>query len=474
MPNNDLAIRFTEERYATKSEVARDLRISSVDAFWNNIQEYRRNFFHITPLKTIEKNTLKFCGCPSVNGTVNAVENKLLRVNRSFSGLFCHPTDVRFFQDRSLSLCLKYVADKYKLGLDENFCKTLVRNEIQQLDESVKPVKNYLDALDYVKTAHINNIDEDYLANLYSKIMGTTELTSFYRQHEDTNRENRVLIDRVYTCAPVSLIEPMMDSLFSFINNSTLSAGVKAAIVYFYVNYVRPFDRYSDEIALLMAKSIICHDSLGELGVLLPLESLLSEDPAELVKMITEVQKTSDLTYIVNYFFSVLDNCCNTMLDMMANLNTEQLRSDFYQVDEPVAQPQPKVEEVKEEVAPAIEETEISEEAIGKAEEPAPQRVSYVQEELAISYIPLALDEKQACLVEQDLLERDPSLRKGEAHFYARHCTKGKKYSIAQYKKAIGCVYETARTSMDHLAELGYYRKEKIKNKFVYVPIARN
>lgn len=472
MPNNDLAIRFTEERYATKSEVARDLRISSVDAFWNNIQEYRRNFYHITPLKTIEKNTLKFCGCPSVSGTVNAIENKLLRVNRSFSSLFCHPTDVRFFQDRSISLCLKYFSDKYKLGLDENFCKTLVRKEIQQLDESIKPVKNYLNALDFVKTAHINNIDEEYLANLYSKIMGTSELTSFYRLHEDTNRENRVLIDRVYTCAPVSLIEPMMDSLFSFINNSTLSSGVKAAIVYFYINYVKPFDRYSDEIALLMAKSIICHDSLGELGVLLPLETLLSEDPQNLMKMIVEVQKTSDLTYIVNYFFQVLDANSNSMLDLMANLNTEQLRSDFFQADEPV-QEEVKQEEEKPVEAP-VTETEISEEDIGKKEEAPVSKVSYVQEELAISYIPLALDEKQACLVEQDLLERDPSLRKGEAHFYARHCTKGKKYSIAQYKKAIGCVYETARTSMDHLAELGYYRKEKIKNKFVYVPIARN
>ena len=468
MPNNDLAIRFTEEKYATKSEVARDLRISSVDAFWNNIQEYRRNFYHYTPLKTIDKNVLMFCGCPSVVGVVNGVENKLLRVNRSFSGLFAHPTDVRFFQDNCFSLCLKFVSDKYKLDLDENFYKSLVRKEFQQIDESVKPVANYLKALEYVARAHINNIDEDYLAALYAKVIGQEELTSFYRVNEDTNPENRVLIDRIYTCAPTKFIGPMMDSLFSFIANSSLSAGVKAAIAYFYINYVKPFDKYTDEIALLIAKSIICHDSLGELGVLLPLERLLSEDPTNLVKMITEVQKTSDLTYIVNYFYEVLSNNANEMLDMMANLNTEQLKADFFKVDETVKE-EPKVEPVKEEEP--VKEVEVN---VVPEEEKQQNKVTYVQEELAISYIPVALDEKQACLVEQDLLERDPSLRKGEAHFYARHCTKGKKYSIAQYKKAIGCVYETARTSMDHLAELGYYRKEKIKNKFVYVPIARN
>lgn len=456
MPNNDLAIRFTEEKYATKVEVAKDLRISSVDAFWKNILDYRKNFYHYTPLKTIEKNVLLFCGCPSVSGSIMSVENKLLRLNRSYSPLFSHPTDVKYFQDASLSMCLKYVSDKQKLDLDEAFFRSLVRKDVQQIDESVEPVKNYLSALNYVKEAHINRIDESFLGELYTRLLGEDELMSFYRLNEDRARDNRVLIDRVYTCAPVSLIEPMMDSLFQFIANSTLATGVKAAVTYFYINYIKPFEQYNDEIAVLMAKAIISHDSLGELGALLPLETLLSKDTANLVKIITEVQKTCDLTYIVNYFYEVLSNNSNDLLDLLANLNSDQLRNDFYQEDE-------KQEEVE----------EIKEEEIEVEEVPAPNKVNYVREELAISYIPLALDEKQATLVEQDLLERDPSLKKGEAHFYARHCTKGKKYTIAQYKKMIGCVYETARTSMDHLAELGYYRKEKIKNKFVYVPISR-
>ena len=40
-------------------------------------------------------------------------------------------------------------------------------------------------------------------------------------------------------------------------------------------------------------------------------------------------------------------------------------------------------------------------------------------------------------------------------------------------KQRLRCAYETARTSMDHLAELLYYRKEKIKNKYVYIPVER-
>jgi hypothetical protein len=35
-------------------------------------------------------------------------------------------------------------------------------------------------------------------------------------------------------------------------------------------------------------------------------------------------------------------------------------------------------------------------------------------------------------------------------------------------------VYETARTSMENLVLLGLYRKEPLKNKFVYTPVVKN
>ncbi|MBO4286198.1 MAG: hypothetical protein J5880_02555, partial [Bacilli bacterium] len=82
-------------------------------------------------------------------------------------------------------------------------------------------------------------------------------------------------------------------------------------------------------------------------------------------------------------------------------------------------------------------------------------------------------DEAEAKKLEKQLLELDPLLRKGEAKFYARHCVLGRNYTIQQFKKTNNCAYETARTGMDHLVELGYYRKGAIKNKFIYTPIPR-
>ena len=41
MAGNDYAMRFTEDKYATKLEVGRELKVSSVDPFWSNILSYR-------------------------------------------------------------------------------------------------------------------------------------------------------------------------------------------------------------------------------------------------------------------------------------------------------------------------------------------------------------------------------------------------------------------------------------------------
>jgi Fic family protein len=306
----------------------------------------------------------------------------------------------------------------------------------------------------------------------------------------------------MYTCAPTALIEPMMESLFNFIANSTLSAASKAAIAYYYINYIKPFADYSDEIAVLIAKAILAHEALGEVGVLLPLESLLDENQEEIARLFTEVQKTCDTTYFLNFALKQMERKCDDLLDEIAQLKANAMRRDFYRPEEkkqettsyvveqpslfdmsneePEPRPEPRpAPVVKEEVKPVeqpkvepkpepIIEAKKEEPAIKVNEEPEVQA-----EQIAVSYIPPAIDEKQALRLEQHLLELDPSLRKHEAHFYARHCTLGKSYTIAQYKRMIGCVYETARTAMDHLVELGYYRKDSSNKKFIYTPIPR-
>jgi hypothetical protein len=71
----------------------------------------------------------------------------------------------------------------------------------------------------------------------------------------------------------------------------------------------------------------------------------------------------------------------------------------------------------------------------------------------------------------RQLREVHPQLKKKQAHFYAGHCTIGLHYTIEQFKSEEHTVYETARTSMEDLANRGFYKKEMIGKKFVYTPI---
>ena len=479
MATNELAIRFTEDNYATKSEVSKELKMSLIDNIWSNILNYRSNFNRYLTVKSIEKNQLLICYCPSVSASLTALEAKLLRGLKDFTRLDTKSGDLPYFETTCVVNALKALVKEYDLDVDETYLRNLAKGDVREISKEHRILYRYKKSLDFVCNNYHKPIDVDYLAALYSAFTENSQLTTFYRSQDDDNPENRVLIDRVYTCAPSTLIDSMMNSLFAFIENSPVTGLVKAIVTYYYVNYIRPFLTHSDEIALLLAKSILAHFDLDEYAVYLPLEKILCDDAAVIAKIFVEVQKTNDLTYFVNFMVKFIEKRIEETADYLTQREVQELHQDLYQVDEePVKEVVELVEEKKEEpVQPAIEEPKVEPVKIiektiyVKEEKVEPVVKSSQSEEIAVSYIPPVLDEKQAARLEEHLLELEPTMKRGEARFYARHCTMGKRYTIQQYKKSIGCAYETARTSMDHLVELGYYRKEMVKNKNVYTPM---
>ena len=471
MANANIPVRFTEEKYATKSEVSKELNIHFIDSIWSTILSYRSNFNRYLNLRTIENSRLSFCSCPTISDKVSAAERKITNLYSQYSKLTNNLNDTNYLKNYYYSEALKYLARQYDLDVTNEYLRTIVTGELKEISGQYKVLANYTEALKYIENGYVNSIDEDFLGDLYCKILGVINLDSFYRTAEDKHPENRVIIDRIYTAAPVSSIEILMNALFDFIKTGSLSPLVKSIVAYYYVNYVKPFPKYNDELAVLLAKGILAHE-LGAFGVILPIETLLTTNVERIAKIFVEVQKTGDITYFVDYALDVITKICEEIGDHIVNLNATGLKSDFFKEDTPETpvSETPVVEETVG-VSEVVETTEV--ETVKEVSKPKKIKVETKEEQIAVSYIPTMIDEKEACRLEQHLLELDPSLKKGEAKFYARHCTLGKKYTIAQYKKAIGCVYETARTAMDHLAELGYYRKEQLKNKYVYSPIAR-
>ena len=477
---NDIAVRFTEDKYATKNEVSRELKISVIDGVWDKILSYRAPFCHYLAIRGTDKNQLRVCLCPSISSTLNTVEAKLLRIVSEANKLDSVNSDRQYFKQSCLVRSLQNVALANLAVCDEEHARKVVLGTVNDV-----ALANYLKGLRFVEAKYENAIDVDFLADLYSKVSGNDELTSFYRTKELDDSGANVLISRVYKSAPTHLIEPMMDSLFNFVEKTNVSPLCRALISYYYIQFVKPFDKFNNEISVLFAKAVLAHYSVGEFAVYLPLETFLNENEGEMERIFHDVQTSSDVTYFLTFALRFIGKEFDKMLDSLTEYSTKVIKDDFYQLDEevPVEEPvkeEPKPEPVKEEVV----------EVVKPVEEPAPTVVvkKIIKEEvevkpapavekpagLAVSYIPEELDEKTATRLERHLLELDVRLSKKQAYFYARHCTLGMYYTIDQYKKATKCVYETARTSMDKLVEFGYYAKAPAGKKFVYTPVKRN
>ena len=117
MPSNELAVRFTEGKYATRSEVAKELKMSMIDSIWSGILSYRSNFNRYLTIKSIDKNQLVVCFCPSINALVNSADMKLIRLMREYSLINVHNGDLNRFEDTCLITGLTHLANKTKLML---------------------------------------------------------------------------------------------------------------------------------------------------------------------------------------------------------------------------------------------------------------------------------------------------------------------------------------------------------------------
>ena len=549
----DNAIDFTENRYASRKEMSNEIGIVVPNEMWNKVLAYRNTFTIELPLKDANDKKLTFCLYPTLSSKCSQVEAKLLRLVNNSGKLDSLSGDKQHFRLTMLVNTVKTLAETYKIEIEEARIKKLIVSE-NPYDDDEERLLNYVLALNYIEERYVNNIDVDFLAELYSRVTGVSELTYFYRSDDLVDIDSIALVGRVYRTAPYNKIEEMMDSLFNFLANSGISNLNKAFIAYYYVTYIRPFKDFNDEIACLIAKAILAHDSLGEAAIYLPFEKILLSRVDYVRKVYQEILNTADVTYFSSPFIFKFDKDLDEPLDILREYSLNEVRRDFYQLDEveevepEVEEPAPLFEEKEEEPEPVVKEEVVQEEpqedlepeieeeepvvvepikeekeeneggietislfdqlddeelepepdlssekgfedekevveeveVVPPTKEEQPIKVETVEESkpvdttgLAVSFIPRELDEKDARRLEEHLLELDIRLKKGEAKFYARHCTMGMYYTIEQYRKLNKCVYETARTSMDHLAELGYYKKTKEGKKFVYTPIKR-
>ena len=436
MPINDLAIRYTDDQYATKLDVSRALGTSIVEGIWQSIQSYRASFARVLPLLSIDKQPLMIVLTPSMLEKVQQCERKMMKVYATLASL--QSTHQLSPQHQSLFFpMLANIAKQYGASTAERHLQAILDKKNVERTAELQSVNRYFLALEQLASRRQTKLDEDFLGDMVLTLLGQQELSTFYREKDLTARP-RSLVDKIYEAAPFTLIETMMTSLIQTINTLQLPAIIVATIALYYMLYIKPIEGFNDEIAFLTFKNILIHSDYEAVGVYLNVEQFIEHEGFE--SRLREVQKTHDITYLLDFLMTPILQSLDQFLDIEVSLAKTVLTEEQRNV---LKQP------------PAQESKHIT--------VSAPSNIPFATDAHTLS-------EVAASRFEEHLKETHPSMKHSEAYFYARHHTVGKYYTIAQFKKTIGCAYETARTAMEHLVKLGYYRKEQYKNKFVYTP----
>ena len=216
MASIDLTIRFTDEKYASKSEVMKELGTSLVDNIWANILAYRRSHYIKTTLKCIDSSDLLLYKGEGIDNLISSLEEKL---SHYISECEMFSDDDKLFEQFKLNSnanLVSYLSSFHKQEKSEALSRGLVKGSLKPNNEIDEFLLRYKNTLDNLSSFEIN---EDFILRLHDGLVGRNE---GYRRNDDNSLTNRVLIDRLYSSAKAAYIPMFVNQLINFINNSEL------------------------------------------------------------------------------------------------------------------------------------------------------------------------------------------------------------------------------------------------------------
>ena len=452
----DFSIRFSDEVYASKDEVKKALNISSIDSIWERINSYRSYFKRNLDLVSIEEKMFSVCFTIPLQHRIVSLEKKMTQDMITLSRM--NDSSFNEFINQCLFVIGKSYAEQDSLTISDDTLNKLIGDLPYEVPQVYMTLKNYLLTIKQYLKKSVNKYDLSILTSFYGKILrkdiNYLDLESYIRIADLNNPADHVFFGRHYNAAPIEKIEVLLKDLMNF-NQKNTFAIIRSIVTYFYLIYIKPFEYFNEECSLLSLKYIIAQDNISFVPFLLNIEKRLLNTNLESFKEKFELSELSqDLTYFINYILDIIEEALSEFKEMIVTRDISQIKQESLQADE---------------LFPPQENKTFV-----QAELPFVNRTPLVfEQKVSMPTLPTGLDAKDIDLIADNLLELYPSLKYNQARFYASHCTIGKYYSIAQYKKETGVAYETARTSMDNLVTLGFYKKEQIKNKYVYTPVVR-
>lgn len=480
MDEKELSRQYTDENYLSKEELKAALKTSLIDGYWDDLTHYREKFVTKLPFKTVSNHPFFLTLTPAIQNKLDVFDSLSQKFGTVITNLKEDKSyetslkNVRFAAIEGIPLMKKDAVSPLSL-------KAMVNGLFRGEDEKETRVNSYLKTIDYYFLAPLSIPDDSFLGEAYGLLLGG-ELTSFYREKDFDSlaQKARYSIDSPFPYAPSDQVEGMMDSFLSFVADPSYKPLIKALASLYFFDYVKPFNEFNDELAVLFASANLS-SKVGNSAFYLPLALGLKKEGRYEPTLFNLVQMSGDLTYYVLYALDLISSKLNAVLDTIEKEKLKVYEEEAKLLsleEEKAAKAQGLIEEKKKEETPKevsvppVNESPVP--VIEKKKEEAPvASLPKVEGEVSISLSKkdIGLSDKEIKEYTRYLLESNPSLSKHQAAFLAGHCTIGRYYTIQQFKSFAHCAYETARTSMDKLAGQAYYKKMQIKNKYVYTPV---
>lgn len=416
------AKRFSEDSYATCDEIKALYNQNNVDDIWKNVLTYRSFYSIETELRDNNSLPYKITLTKKLSYKAYSFEIKLLNDFINYSSL----TDEKkkeFFNQKLID-SISYTAKSISCTSSKETIRRLVENSIENIPADLFVLKAYMDSYLYAYKA--KDINKKLIDEINSICCGE-EKDSSPKYRNDNSIE---ILNPLKKCK-VEDIENNLNNLINFLNQEDIPTILKALCIPYFFFSNRPYEFYNEETAAILTKAYLNLNGLSLFGFITNIESICYASSQSFFDRLSLVEKSLDLTYILNRFIQFL-------------YSDEELTC---------AQLQELIIQDKENYAIANDIKVIE------------------RNDLALPHFPISDSNETIEARARKLKEIHPQLKRKQAHFYAGHCTIGLHYTIEQFKNIEHTVYETARTSMEDLANRGFYKKELIGKRFVYTPI---
>lgn len=474
--NESNEIKFTEDKYLTKEEVMTALNLYNVDFIWDKILAYRKNFAKTLELSSVDKTKFSLTLTKTITRKVLKLEKLYNKACLQYSFLD-NNYKMSFRMNRLVNL-LSLLMSANNIDQSNDFLSNVISGSLSTLPNECAILSYYAKSLKFIEKFEKDNITYQDLNSLYLNI-STGDYSSIEANdimYRTTSIETPHYYQKgyQYSEALADRIQDMVNQNIDYCNNENEFSFVKAIVSLFFIDYIKPYDLFRNEIDCLFYKLVLNVNGYSMFSIFSGIEKLIlfKDDGLNLCKK--KVQKNNDLTYYVDYVLDFLIDDTNEIIDLIdqvKQMDVTPISNEIInqEVDEKIDQPR-------------FNGNDIIQDGLNNAYDSINRNSSdsfisnniYTKPNVALPVFPSGLQEKDIEKITNDLLETYPNMKYSQAHFYAGHCTIGRSYTISQFKNSEKTSYETARTSMDYLVNIGFYQKTSLKNKFVYKPIPRN